>query len=115
MAEEDSIHKDLYDKVNANTNAVAALTATVNILTQQNEKFFDLVEKKDANFMRALRWFGIILSVIIFALLFALIYGAIGAEGLRAVRESMPTKISSGTANAIPWDDPLADFKRRRS
>lgn len=114
----DMIHRDLYDKINSNTNAVAALTAEVNVLTKQNERFFQLIEKKDENFMKCLNWFGWLVAAIVLALLAALIYGAIGADGLKAVRETLPAEPKNGrrattTSEPMPWTDDVAAWFRR--
>lgn len=115
---DDRIHRDLYDKVNENTNAVSALRATVEVLTNQNERFFQLIEKKDENFMKALRWFGWLVAAIVLALLAALIYGAIGADGLKAVRESLPaapqqSRQTATSSEPMPWTDDVAAWFRR--
>lgn len=105
--QDDKIHKDLYEKINENTNAVSALRATVQVLTTQNERFFELIEKKDQTFMSALRWIGGLFAVVVLALLFAIIYGAIGQEGLKSVRESLPTPTQSSKSDIAPapFDD----------
>lgn len=116
ISEDAMIHRDLYDKINSNTNAVAALTAEVGVLTRQNERFFELIEKKDANFVKTIRWFVALLALIVAALLAALIYGAIGADGLKAVRESVPMP-SHHTQGEYPmaWNDDLHNFKHNNT
>ena len=51
-----------------------------------------------------------LLFVAIFSLIGAIIYGAIGKQGLFAVRDSMPK-----VAQAIPWHNDLDRFTNRRS
>ena len=51
-----------------------------------------------------------LLFLVIFALIGAIIYGAIGKQGLFAVRDSMPK-----VALAIPWHNDLDRFYQRRN
>ena len=51
-----------------------------------------------------------LLFLVIFSLIGAIIYGAIGKQGLFAVRDSMPK-----VALAIPWHNDLDRFTQRRS
>lgn len=100
MATQDEIHRDLYDKLNANTYEVKELSGVVKVLTAQNERFFDMLEKKDEMFMRALRalfWIAVLLIA-------ALIYGAIGDKGFNAIADRIPAVPANTTISVSPGD-----------
>ena len=98
MATQDEIHKDIYEKLNANTAEVKELSGVVKVLTAQNERFFDMLEKKDELFMRALRalfWISVLLIA-------ALIYGAIGDKGFNAIADRIPAVPANTTISLSP-------------
>lgn len=87
MATHDEVHKDLYDKINACTAEMKELTGAVRILTQQNEKFFDIIEKQNERQQKIIKWaFGIVILCLLI-----IGYGAIGKEGMASVRRSLPS------------------------
>lgn len=93
MATNDEIHRDLYDKVNANTNAVTALAAQV---TANNERFGELLELVERDMKNRHRE---ILALILFALFLVGIigYGAVGKDGLYTVRQTVPIAANGQT------------------
>lgn len=94
MSINDDIHKQLFDKINAATNELALVRGQ---MEAQNKINGDLVR-----LLKLVLWGAF---VIILILLGALIFGAIGKDGLFAVRDSMPK-----VAQAIPWHN---DFDRK--
>lgn len=101
MPTHDDIHADLYEKLNANTAEVKELTGAVRVLTRQNERFFEMIEKKDTQYIaeldkkdKAQGRIVIALFVMLAFMLAALVYGAIGRDGLHAVRETVPITIT---------------------
>lgn len=90
----DEIEKDQYDKINALSANVAGLASAVEISNNINLQLVALLKKVLIGAF-----------IIILILLGALIFGAIGKEGLFAVRDSMPK-----VTQAIPWHN---DFDRK--
>lgn len=117
--------EELYSSRNTTNIELAKVTTRLQLLTDQNKeliqvmkdntaKFIEASEAKDKRFS-ALVWK--VLSVIILffgATLLAIIYGAIGKEGLKSVRESMPNVPTTGMA-IESWHDPLRGFLAREN
>jgi len=82
--------QDLYDKVNANTVAVAALTAEVKTLTCQNAALMSLNQQRTEASERLFKWLGASMFLLIMFLSGIIGYGAIGKQGMYTVRETTP-------------------------
>ena len=101
MPTHEEVHADLYEKLNANTAEVKELTGAVRVLTRQNERFFEMMERKDAQYIAELDKkdksqgrIVIALFVLLAFTLAAVVYGAIGRDGLHAVRETVPINMN---------------------
>ena len=117
----DEIEKDQYEKLNALAARVEGLTSAVDV---SNDILVKQLEQSAADYAAAMeemksmhesyvtmtKYIIGILSVVIFSLIGAIIYGAIGRQGLFAVRDSMPK-----VALAIPWHNDLDRFYQRRN
>ena len=112
MPTHDDVHKDLYDKINTCTSEMKELTGAVRILTQQNEKFFSLIEKQNEREQKIVKWaFGIIVICLLI-----IGYGAIGKDGMFTVRKAIPTFPSEDTHStyAIPPHNDLDKWKNQQ-
>lgn len=96
--------EELYNRLRQTDVAVGVLgtkvdemgrsfSAQVTLMREQNDKFLKLI-------YRLLSVFGALLLI----MLGALIYGAIGKEGLHSVRQAMPINVSDGTIHLVPCD-----------
>lgn len=103
--EDDAIHRDLYDKVNANTAAMSELRAELRVTNIQNAQLIDLLREQNRQQSRTFKWIAAGLFILILFLSAALCYGAIGERGLHAVRENMPTFPYQTVTDIIPWHD----------
>lgn len=102
-AEHKEVEKDQYMKIENLTKTVSELTGAVSVLNKTNSELITLLKK-------ALSYeFYVILILIA-----ALVYGAIGKEGLYSVRQVMPVPTPApqsddggGATAAIlfPWHD----------
>lgn len=119
-ARHDDIEKDQYDKINTLAAKVEGLTSAVdvsnNILIRQIEQgavdhsaAMDKMQKMHDSYVKMTKYIIGLLFIVIFSLIGALIYGAIGKEGLRAVRETMPNVVQ-----AVPWHNDMDRFFRRK-
>lgn len=119
-ARHDDIEKDQYDKINTLAAKVEGLTSAVdvsnNILIRQIEQgavdhsaAMDKIQKMHDSYVKMTKYIIGLLFIVIFSLIGALIYGAIGKEGLHAVRETMPNVVQ-----AVPWHNDMDKFFRRR-
>lgn len=120
MANHDEIEKDQYEKINALTARVESLVGVVDtsndILIKQMEQnatdhaaAMDKMQAMHDSYVTMTKYIIGLLFIVIFSLIGALIYGAIGKEGLRAVRETMP-KVTF----AVPWHNDLDKFFHRQ-
>lgn len=120
MANHDEIEKDQYEKINALTTRVESLVGVVDtsndILIKQMEQnatdhaaAMDKMQAMHDSYVTMTKYIIGLLFIVIFSLIGALIYGAVGKEGLRAVRETMPK-----VAQAIPWHNDMDKFLRRK-
>ena len=116
----DDIEKDQYDKINTLAAKVEGLTSAVDvsndILLRQIEQSavdhsaaMDKLQKMHDSYVKMTKYIIGMLFIVIFSLIGALIYGAIGKEGLHAVRDTMP-KVTF----AVPWHNDLDRFFHRR-
>lgn len=87
----DQIHVDLYNKVNACTTAVTALTTELKTLkaamSAETTRYVDLLHRQQDKQFR-------IIGCLFLAILFCIGiigYGAIGQKGMYTVRNTMPT------------------------
>lgn len=105
--EDDAIHRDLYDKVNANTAAMSELRAELRVTNIQNAQLIDLLREQNRQQTKTFKWVAAGLFILILFLSCALAYGAIGERGLHAVRENIPTIPVNPVTDIIPWHDDL--------
>ena len=87
MATQDDINKDLYGKVNDLTKEFAQTNGYLKAIVGQNVELIGLLKK-------SLYTLACIAFICVLGSLFALIYGAIGKDGLHAVRQAMPERIA---------------------
>lgn len=101
------INNQLFKRVNDLEADQSETKGYLKAIVEQNEKLIALLQKRDASTGRII-WalFGVI-SI----LLFALIYGAIGEQGLHSVRQSMPM-VPQQTA-AIPAHNDFDKWRYR--
>lgn len=122
MASRDDIEKDQYDKIShlaeeieANNGRVEQLTASVDVsnrlIVRQMEQSAEdhkaaMAELRGMHdsYVKMTRYLFGMLGVIILFLIAALVYGAIGKDGLYAVRQTVPTSRVAGK-DAIPLQD----------
>ena len=122
MATRDDIEKDQYDKIShlaaeveTNNGRVEQLTASVDVSNQLIIKQMEQLasEHKSAmtelrsmhdSYVKMTRYIFGMLGVIILFLIAALVYGAIGKDGLYAVGQTVPTNRMAGK-DAIPVSD----------
>lgn len=104
------IEKDQYEKINDLTQKVASLTSAVDVSNQVNIEHMKLLKK-------ALSYeFYLILFLIA-----ALVYGAIGKDGLFSVRHVVPIPTyptdqpSDQQTMIIPWHNDLEKYYKRTS
>ena len=94
------IEKDQYEKINDLTKKVASLPSAVDIPNQVNIELLKLLKRVMCGAF-----------IIILILLGALIFGAIGKEGLFAVRQTLPLNLPGDqTTDAIPWHNDLDNW-----
>lgn len=86
MATNEDIHKDIYARMNDTDRKLSESIGKWDVIISQNERLINLLG-------RAI-FFMFVLAMVELA---AIIYGAIGKEGLHAVRQAVPI---SGTADA---------------
>ena len=88
MATQDDINKDLYGKVNDLTKEFAQTNGYLKAIVGQNVELIGLLKK-------SLYTLASIAFLCVVGSLFALIYGAIGRDGLHAVRQAIPERIAT--------------------
>lgn len=115
MASGDDVHKDLYDKINANTAAVASLAATVAVLTAQNERFIKLLENDNQRLTKVFKWVAVFMFLLIIFLVTVIAYGAIGDKGLHSVRQNQPNIPGLSMSAIMPWHNNLDEWLHRQS
>ena len=103
MATQGDINRDLYSKFNACKAEQAETNGYLKAIVEQNDKLI----RQNTRALYIIASFGLIC-------LFALIYGAIGKEGLHSVRQSLPAGVPKQTA-AIPCPDDGLDKWRTQS
>ena len=91
MATHDEIERDQYQQIHSLAAEVHTLAGTVEIANQINEKLLKLMTKV-----------FYCMFFIVIVLIGALIYGAIGKDGLFSVRDTLPVSTPI-QANAEPW------------
>lgn len=98
MEQRNDIEADQYDKINKLASRVEQLTGVVDVSNQLNSKLLTLLTKV---------LYGSF--IIILCLVGALIFGAIGKDGLFAVRNSLPIPERQQQSQniAIPWHSDL--------
>ena len=117
----DEIEKDQYEKLNALAARVEGLTSAVDvsndILVKHMEQSaadhaaaMEEMKSMHESYVTMTKYIIGLLFVAIFSLIGAIIYGAVGKQGLFAVRDAMPR-----VAQAIPWHNDLDRFTNRRS
>lgn len=79
IAELFSLVRETKGEIAATNTSVATLTGAVRVLTDQNDKFFRLVYR-----------IGAFMGFLLLLCMAALIYGAIGKDGLHSVRQTLP-------------------------
>lgn len=115
----DNIEKDQYDKINSLAAKVEGLTSAVDvsndILVKQmeqsakgHEAAMAKMQDMHDSYVTMTKYIIGLLFLVIFSLIGAIIYGAIGKQGLFAVRDTMPK-----VALAIPWHNDFDKFYRR--
>lgn len=97
--QQDSINADLYNKVNGLESKVDETNGYLRGVVESNERLIKL-------FARALY----LLAVIALLSLGAVIFGAIGKDGLYSVRQVIPS-----TQDAIPAHNDFDNWKHRQS
>ena len=92
----EEVHKELFDRVNALERGQSETNGYLKAVVEQNEKYIKLV-------WRVI----IILAFITIASLFALIWGACGADGFKTIRETLPKIPVAYWNEALPvlYDD----------
>lgn len=106
----EEIEKDQYEKINGLTARVEGLVAAVDISNQINIEMLKQLRDQRDSFERMTHRVLWGAFAIILVLLAALIFGAIGKDGLFAVRDSMPK-----VALAAPWHNDLDKYQQRRA
>lgn len=109
MATNDDIHRELFAKVGTLANSVSELSGSVSVLNKTNTDLVSLLKKAlSCEFY------------IILLLIAALVYGAIGKEGLYSVRQIVPVPSSAPVdiphadgVSVIPWHDDLRHYLNR--
>ena len=84
MAPQSQINNEVFKRINNLESDVSETKGYLRAIVGQNEKLIRLLT-------RALY----VLTFISTVLLFALVYGAIGKEGLHSVRSAVPTRIAA--------------------
>lgn len=116
----DEIEREQFDKINSLTARVEGLASAVDVsndilVKQMNQNAadhsaaMDKMQKMHDSYVKMTKYIIGLLFVVIFSLIGALIYGAIGKEGLHAVRETMPNVVQ-----AVPWHNDMDKFFRRK-
>lgn len=106
----DAIEKDQYDKINSLVARVEGLTAAVGVSNQINIEMTRMLKKA----LSYEFWTIIVLIA-------ALVYGAIGKDGLFAVRQAVPVPNvpalphSDQQAVIAPWHNDFDRFTQRRN
>lgn len=100
MATQDDINKDLYGKVNDLTKEFAQTNGYLKAIVGQNVELIGLLKK-------SLYTLACIAFICVLGSLFALIYGAIGRDGLHAVRQAIPERIADmpGAGDLDKWSN----------
>lgn len=80
---QNEINSEIFNRINALEKVTSEMSGYFKGIVEQNDKLIKL-------FTKALY----ILATVAFLAIFALIYGAIGKDGLHAVRQAMPERIA---------------------
>ena len=95
----DEIHAEMFDRINHLETKVDETNGYLRGVVESNERLIKLFAKS-----------LYILAFIATACLFALIYGAIGKEGLHSVRKTLPT--IPQTTDALPTHNDFDKWKK---
>ena len=96
----DKIHAEIFKRINEMETKFDDMSGYMRGVMESNQELIKLLKK-------ALHILAGITATCVLACLFAVIYGAIGKDGLHSVRKTMP-----GTVAVFPWTDDLADWHR---
>ncbi len=103
-SDEDMKLAKVYDRINGLESKVDETNGYLKGVVESNEKLIKLFSKS-----------LYILAFIAIVLLFALIYGAVGERGLKAVRESVPALPASSDLEAIPVHPDTDKWRRAKA
>lgn len=94
------VHREIFEKVNANTISVTALVAEMKIRNDYEDKLIMLLEKAQNKLFRSV----IVLGIIVLFCVGIIGYGAIGKDGMYTVRNTSPSIIANGQSTASTDD-----------